>query len=322
MANSNILMVYVQCDGNAPITASLEVLSRGAELSKSANFDHVAVVIGKVDETTEKTIKSFGVSKILEVESDVYNLQAYGEKLAKVVEKYSPKLLISGTTPMAKDVLGYAAAKVGSSPIANVSKIEIDSEIVFTTGLYGGAVLRDVTLNTEKTKFAMMSKTSVSSDIEEVPCEIIKENFEVKDLYTVIKESVTEIAESVNLEEAEVIVTCGRGIGNEDGIKLVEELASVLGGAVGATRPVTESGIVARTQQVGQSGKIVAPKIYIGCGVSGATQHVSGILGSDYIVAINKDEDAPIFEVADVGIVGDAMAVLPLFIEEIKKIKA
>jgi len=104
-------------------------------------------------------------------------------------------------------------------------------------------------------------------------------------------------------------------------INSIEELAKVLGGAIGATRPVTESGLVARTQQVGQSGKIVSPKLYIGCGVSGATQHVSGILGSDYIVAINKDEDAPIFEVSDVGIVGNGMDVLPIFIEEIKKVK-
>ena len=138
---------------------------------------------------------------------------------------------------------------------------------------------------------------------------------------TIIKESVTEIAETVNLEEAEVIVSCGRGMGTPEGLALVEELAKVLGGAIGATRPVTESGLVARTQQVGQSGKIVSPKLYIGCGVSGATQHVSGILGSDYIVAINKDEDAPIFEVSDVGIVGNGMDVLPIFIEEIKKVK-
>ena len=110
-------------------------------------------------------------------------------------------------------------------------------------------------------------------------------------------------------------------MGTEEGLKLLNELAKVLGGAIGATRPVTESGLVAKTQQVGQSGKIVSPKLYIGCGVSGAVQHISGILGSNYIVAINKDEDAAIFDVADVGIVGDGMAVVPLLIEEIKKIK-
>ena len=136
-----------------------------------------------------------------------------------------------------------------------------------------------------------------------------------------IKETVKEIAESVNLEEAEVIVSGGRGMGSKENFALVDDLAKLLGGVVGATRPAIEDGWVSKIHQVGQSGKIVAPKLYIACGISGATQHVSGIMNSGYIVAINKDEDAPIFDVANVGIVGDVMKVLPVMIEEIKKIK-
>ena len=127
-----------------------------------------------------------------------------------------------------------------------------------------------------------------------------------------------EIAEAVDLEGAEVIVTGGRGMGNAENFKLVEELASLLGGVVGASRPAIEEGWASRAHQVGQSGKIVAPKLYIACGVSGAMQHVSGIMGSKYIVAINKDEAASIFDIADVGIVGDVKEILPLLIEEIK----
>ena len=127
---------------------------------------------------------------------------------------------------------------------------------------------------------------------------------------------------SMNLEEAKVIVTGGRGMGSQENFALVEELAQLLGGVVGATRPAIEEGWVSRAHQVGQSGKIVSPALYIACGVSGATQHVSGMTGSGYVVAINKDEDAPIFDVADVGIVGDVMKVLPAMIEEIRKRKA
>ena len=143
-----------------------------------------------------------------------------------------------------------------------------------------------------------------------------------EDVRTKVVETVKEIAESVNLEEAQVIVSGGRGMGSKDNFALVEQLAEVLGGVVGATRPAIEEGWVSRAHQVGQSGKIVAPKLYIACGISGATQHVSGMIGSGYIVAINKDEDASIFDVADVGIVGDVTKVLPVMIEEMKKRKA
>ena len=137
-----------------------------------------------------------------------------------------------------------------------------------------------------------------------------------------VLETVQEISEAVNLEEAKVIVTGGRGMGSKENFALVEELAQLLGGVVGATRPAIEDGWVSRAHQVGQSGKIVAPALYIACGVSGATQHVSGMSGSGYVVAINKDEEAPIFDVADVGIVGDAVQVLPLMMEEIRRRRA
>ena len=136
-----------------------------------------------------------------------------------------------------------------------------------------------------------------------------------------IVEAAKEITEAINLEGADIIVAGGRGMGDAEGFKLVEELAALLGAQVGASRPVIEEGWISRAHQIGQSGKIVAPKLYIACGISGAMQHISGAMGSKYIVAINKDEDASIFSVADLGIVGDAKQILPLLIEEIKKRK-
>ena len=165
---------------------------------------------------------------------------------------------------------------------------------------------------------------SFSKSIEEGKAgKIIEETIEIAEetVFTKIANVVKEISEAVNLEDADVIVSGGRGMGSKENFALVQQLADVCGGVVGATRPAIEEEWIGRSHQVGQSGKIVAPKLYIACGVSGATQHVSGMIGSGYIIAINKDEDAPIFDIADVGIVGDAMKILPLMIEEIKKYK-
>ena len=197
-----------------------------------------------------------------------------------------------------------------------------DGKVIYTRPAYGGTILEHIEVegtavvtvrNGSFSKPETASNAGVTEKKVEIPADVIKAK---------IIDTVKEISESVNLEEAEVIVSGGRGMGNAENFKLVEELARVLGGVVGATRPAIEDGWISRAHQVGQSGKIVAPKLYIACGISGATQHTSGMSGSNYIVAINKDEDAPIFEIANVSIVGNVTEILPVMIEEMKKVKA
>jgi electron transfer flavoprotein alpha subunit len=195
-----------------------------------------------------------------------------------------------------------------------------DGKLEVTRPVYGGTIREKLTVETPAAVVSIRGGSyEAPADVPEI-AELQPEADE--GLAAKVLELLKEAGEAVNLEDAKVIVTGGRGMGSEENYKLCEELADVLGGVVGATRPVIENGWISRTHQVGQSGKIVAPDLYIACGVSGATQHVSGMSGSKYIIAINKDEEAPIFQVADLGIVGDVKQVLPIMIEEFRKKKA
>lgn len=314
-----MIMVYVCCGNKVPIGSSLEALTLARELS---NGEVTAVLIGDFDENTENICKNYGASRIIEVENRTYNIQSYGKILEVVIKKYSPSLVLSGANANAKDIFGFASARLGAVCLTQVNSIKMADEIEFTIAMYGGSILKDVTIKDAGVKLAVLNSGAFKKKEHRVDnAEIIKEDIRSDDLRTVIKEVINQVVEDVNIEEAEKIVVCGRGMDNDESFSLVERLANTIGAVIGGTRPVTESGRVAKNKQIGQSGKVVAPKLYIGCGVSGATQHVSGILESYYVVAINKDEDAPIFNVADVGIVGDANAVIPVLIDEIEKLK-
>ena len=220
------------------------------------------------------------------------------------------------------NVENYEQIALNEETIGDALKFVKENEMVKVCS-YNGNVLNDMKMGENLPHVATVRSGSFAKNLDESRTgEVIAEDASADTVRTKVVETVKEIAETVNLEEAQIIVSGGRGMGSKENFALVEELAEVMGGVVGATRPAIEEGWVSRAHQVGQSGKIVAPKLYIACGISGATQHVSGMIGSGYIVAINKDEDASIFDVADVGIVGDVTKVLPVMIEEMKKRKA
>ena len=318
MADTKKIMVYVETADGAPVSAALEILAKASELA-----DEVTAVLIGDDQNAAQTAIEAGADKVLVVEKDSPSAETKAEVLAKLAEKYTPSLILAAATLPGKDVTALTAARLETGCAVDVLNIrEEDGRCVMTCPVYGGTVLNDVTI-TSTPAVASVRSGAFSKNIESGRTgEIVTESVETEAPKTILKEAVKEIAEAVNLEEAEVIVAGGRGMGSKENFELVKELAEVCGGVVGATRPAIEDEWIPRSHQVGQSGKIVAPKLYIACGISGATQHVSGMVGSDYIVAINKDEDAPIFDVADVGIVGDVMKVMPLLIEEVKKAKA
>ena len=324
-ADAKNVMVYVETAEGAPVGAALETLAKAAELAKAKSGEVLAVLIGSDLDNAAKTAIEAGADKAVLVEEKAYQAEAYAYILTELVKKYEPALVLAAATASGKDLAPLVAKKLGVAAATDVMNITEDAgKFVFSVPVYGGSVMNDVVLEgvpaVATVRSGSFSKAMNAGKTGEVVKETVAVPAEV--LLTKIVDVVKEITESVNLEDAEVIVTAGRGMGDKENIALVEALAEAVGGVVGATRPVTEEEWLPRSRQIGQSGKIVAPKLYIACGVSGATQHVSGMIGSGYIVAINKDEDAPIFDVADVGIVGDVTKVLPLLTEAIKKAKA
>ena len=321
------ILVYVEAAEGKAKNVGLEILTPAKVAADGGEV--IAVVIGKDVEGAAKQAIAFGADKAVVVAGDdyeVYNTDVYTNALVEVVKKYAPKAVFVGATPDGKDLAAKAAAKVGSGCVTNVTGVALDGDkIVYTSPVYAGAVLNDDVCESE-IEFALLrsgafkkaepDKAKAGEIVNEAivcPADAIK---------TKVVDIVKEISETVNLEEAEVIVAGGRGVGSAENFAILKELADALGGVIGATRAPIEAGWISRAYQIGQSGKSVAPKLYFACGISGATQHVAGITGADYIVAINKDEDAAIFDIANVGIVGNLLDIVPVITAEVKKFKA
>jgi electron transfer flavoprotein alpha subunit len=314
-------LVYIETKEGMPTGASLELISAASSVQAEAD----AVLIGaNLEDAAAAAAKSGAASVIIingpEAPTEDYITHALVQQ-AKA-DTYAAVLL--SATPVGKVVTPRVATLLDTGSVTDVLSIAADGDaLIFTRPAFGGTILED-----RKVKGAI-AVANIRGGSYEKPAETAAAPVAVSDitvsddaLRSKIVDLIAEAGEAVNLEDAQVIVSGGRGMGSKEDFALIEELADVLGGVVGATRPVIEEGWISRQHQVGQSGKIVAPQLYICAGVSGATQHVSGMSGSKYVVAINKDEDAPIFDVADVGIVGDAKKILPIFIEEVKKVIA
>ncbi|WP_446898424.1 electron transfer flavoprotein subunit alpha/FixB family protein [Clostridium sp. LBM24168] len=307
-------LLFIETDGEKALGGSLELISA----VKALDAEGTALVVGNRGAADE--IAAFGIPVIFTAAAT--DRDTLTEVLSETVKEQNPDVVLLANTTVAKDIAPRIAGRIGLGCVSDVIGInKTDGKVIYTRPAYGGTVLEHIevegtavvtTRNGSFPKPEPASNAGVTEKKVEIPGDAIK---------TKIVDTIKEISESVNLEEAQVIVSGGRGMGSAENFKLVEELANVLGGVVGATRPIIEDGWISRAHQVGQSGKIVAPKLYIACGISGATQHTSGMSGSNYVVAINKDEDAPIFEIADVGIVGNAIDILPIMIEEMKKVK-
>ena len=240
--------------------------------------------------------------------------------LEALIREKSPGAVLFSATQAGKDYAPRLAQRLGGGCVTDAMALSAEGDALLATRpAYGGTVYEQMKI-TGPVRFATVrSGCFARPEAGEMnPIETVSLSAPGGAVKARVVELVTEITEAVDLEGAEVIVAGGLGMGSAEGFHLVEELAALLGGVVGASRPAIEGGWVSRAHQIGQSGKTVAPRLYIACGISGAMQHISGAMGSKYIVAVNKDPDASIFKVADVGIVGDALTILPLMMDEIR----
>lgn len=321
------LLTHIAISDGKIKRSSLEVLSRCKKLADSNGHDAEAVIIDADASAYVEQVKKYGASKIYVIEDPVFKnhmntplLKAFSQTM----QTADPHLFAFASTEGTKDVLGALAAKQNAAVLSDVSEFDlIEGGISAKRPVMAAKILSS---NEAKADKILVSVRSGSYDLVEneadAEVETIDFSFDDDELKGTLREIIGASGDKIDLSEAETIVASGRGAKDEEGQKLIAELSDVLNAGVGASRALTEAGIVDPSLQIGQTGKVVSPQLYIAVGISGAIQHVAGMANSKVIVAINKDPDAPIFEIADYGIVGDLYKVLPPFIEELKKIKS
>lgn len=329
-AKTKDLWVFVETneDGTAK-NVGIELLTPGKMMAGKQGGNLVAVVIGYGVDEAVKAANEHGADKIIVVDGPEYKhytTDAYAIALVSLVEKYGPTSMMIGATNNGRDLGPRVSCRLNTGLTADCTALDVDDEtgnVAWTRPAFGGNLMATIICPNHRPQIGTVRPgVFKKSDAVEGKAEIIKEDIHVADdqIRTQVIEIIKDLGgENVDLEGAEIIVSGGRGVGGPEGFDTIKALADVLGATVGASRAAVDAGWIAHAHQVGQTGKTVGPKLYIACGISGAIQHLAGMSGSDVVVAINKDPDAPIFDVADYGVVGNLFEVLPVLVDEIKK---
>ena len=329
-ANKNI-WVFIETDEGKAKSVGLELLNPGRMLAKKAGEELVAVVFGKENTAAIAQIQEYGADKIISVEGaeyEKYSFDDYTYAMTALVNKYAPSAILIGATNNGRDFGPRLSCRLRTGLTADCTGLDYDAEsgnVAWTRPAFGGNLMACIMCPDTRPQIGTVRPgVFKKAPVPDKHADVISEKISVPadKIRVRLVESIREAAEGmVNLEDAEIIVSGGRGMGASENFKLIEELADALGGAVGASRAAVDAGWIGHAHQVGQTGKTVGPKLYIACGISGAIQHLAGMSGSECIVAINQDPEAPIFTMADYGIIGNVFEVLPALTEEIKTLK-
>lgn len=329
-AKTKDLWVFVETnsDGSAK-NVGIELLTPGRMMADKQGGALVAIVIGDHVSAAVEAASTHGADQVIVVEGAEYghySTDAYAIALCALVEKYGPTSMLIGATNNGRDLGPRVSCRLRTGLTADCTALDIDEEsgnVAWTRPAFGGNLMATILCPDHRPQIGTV-RPGVFKKCEETAAkaQVIREDIHVeeKGIRTKVIELLRDMdEENVDLEGAEIIVSGGRGVGGPEGFEPVRALAKALGATVGASRAAVDSGWISHAHQVGQTGKTVGPKLYIACGISGAIQHLAGMNGSDVIVAINKDPDAPIFDVADYGVVGNLFEVLPVLTEEIQK---
>ncbi|MGI6120382.1 MAG: electron transfer flavoprotein subunit alpha/FixB family protein [Desulfosporosinus sp.] len=307
---------------------SLELLSQGRKVADSTGEPLVGVVLGKGIEGLTQPIAAAGADKVILVDDEKlanYTTGAYTSVLDKIIRKEEPQAVLIGNTAFGKDLAPRLAHRLGVGLASDCTGMETDANsfLTFTRPIYAGKAFAHVSASARPVMASIRPNTfSAEAPDASRQAEVVKETAEIDsaDLSVTVKDVVIAASERPDLTEANVIVAGGRGMKGPENFNILEELADLVGGAVGVSRAAVDSGWKEVEFQVGQTGKVVSPSLYIACGISGAIQHLAGMGSSKVIVAVNKDPEANVFNVADYGIVGDLFEVVPLLTQEVKKL--
>lgn len=320
--------VFAEQKGGEPAGVAYELLGEGRRLADTLGAPLSAVLPGEGVEKAAKQLISRGADNVYLVDDPSvkgFNDESYADILTQLIRRFKPEIVLMGATTYGRSLAPRVASRLNTGLTADCTKLEIDPEkriLLQTRPAFGGNLMATIVCPNYRPQMATV-RPKVMKALGPDPAragKIIRPDVTIpKDVRTKVVETVSNVTEMVNLAEADVIVSGGRGMGDPKNFALLEELAQTLGGAVGASRAAVDAGWIPYGHQVGQTGKTVGPKVYFACGISGAVQHLAGMSSSDTIIAINKDPDAPIFKVATFGIVGDAMQVVPELIKVFKE---
>ncbi|UNK18704.1 electron transfer flavoprotein subunit alpha/FixB family protein [Paenibacillus sp. N3/727] len=322
---SKTILVYAESRDGKLRQVALETLGAAHILAGDGDSIRILLAGSNITEATS-TLTSYGADTIYTIEHDDmdnYAPDAYMAAVQAAIREAQPDVVLFGHTAIGRDLAPLIAASMSAGQISDVTAIEVeDGNASFTRPLYAGKAFEKrvfqsgpwvVTIRPNNIPAAEPSPDGGNSNIVDI-------SYPAPSLRTIVKDVVRKTTGKIDLAEAKIVISGGRGVKSADGFKPLEELADLLGGAVGASRGACDAGYCDYALQIGQTGKVVTPEIYIACGISGAIQHLAGMSQSRVIIAINKDPEAPIFKVADYGIVGDLFDIMPLLTEEFRKV--
>jgi electron transfer flavoprotein alpha subunit len=307
---------------------TLELLGKAKDLAKQLNEKVVALLLGHKVESKAQELIAYGADIVLCVdvpELEQYNTEPYTQAITQIVNDKKPSILLIGATTIGRDLGPRLSARIGTGLTADCTSLDISDnrDLMMTRPAFGGNLMATILCKEHRPQMStvrpgVMLKGTADNE-RKGTIELIKIDFDKSKFKVKIKETVKEARNLVDITEAKILVSGGRGVGNTDGFKKLQEFATTINAEVSSSRAMVDAGVMPHERQVGQTGKTVRPDIYFALGISGAIQHVAGMEGSDYIIAVNKDKYAPIFQIADLGIVGDVHQIVPLLTDKLKR---